>query len=72
MERALVRRILYKAYVEGRSATDPSENWYKDELGFFDFYMIPLAKKLDECCVCVWCLERRILELVRLEKSRGV
>lgn len=26
---------LYKAYKEGRMAKDPSENWYKGELGFF-------------------------------------
>jgi hypothetical protein len=42
---------MYKCYVEGRAATDPSENWYKGELGFFDFYIIPLAKKLKECGV---------------------
>lgn len=35
----------------GRSATDPSLNWYKGEIGFFDFYIIPLAKKLKECGV---------------------
>jgi class 3 adenylate cyclase len=42
---------MYKSYVEGRAATDPSENWYKGELGFFDFYIIPLAKKLKDCGV---------------------
>jgi class 3 adenylate cyclase len=42
---------LYKAYAEGRSAKDPTEFWYKGELGFFDFYIIPLAKKLSECGV---------------------
>jgi class 3 adenylate cyclase len=42
---------LHKAYVEGRSAKDPTEFWYKGELGFFDFYIIPLAKKLSECGV---------------------
>jgi hypothetical protein len=41
----------YKAYLEGRSSEDPSENWYKSEIGFFDFYLIPLAKKLKECGV---------------------
>ena len=30
---------------------DPSLNWYKGEIGFFDFYIIPLAKKLKECGV---------------------
>ena len=42
---------MYKAYEEGRSETDPSEGWYKGEMGFFDFYIIPLAKKLEECGV---------------------
>lgn len=42
---------LYNAYLEGRSDTDPSEFWYKGEIGFFDFYIIPLAKKLKECGV---------------------
>jgi hypothetical protein len=41
----------YKSYIEGRTATDPIANWYKGELGFFDFYIIPLAKKLKECGV---------------------
>merc|ERR1712113_1166458 len=36
---------MFKAYKEGRSTSDPSENWYKGEIGFFDFYIIPLAKK---------------------------
>lgn len=38
----------YAAYKEGRSETDPSIAWYQGELGFFDFYIIPLAKKLAE------------------------
>jgi class 3 adenylate cyclase len=42
---------LHKAYSEGRSDVDPTENWYKGEMGFFDFYVIPLAKKLKECGV---------------------
>ena len=42
---------LYKAYLEGRSESDPSEGWYKGEMGFFDFYIIPLAKKLKDCGV---------------------
>jgi 3'5'-cyclic nucleotide phosphodiesterase len=39
------------AYKEGRAEKDPSENWYMGEIGFFDFYIIPLAKKLKECGV---------------------
>jgi class 3 adenylate cyclase len=42
---------LYRAHVEGRSDKDPSEFWYKGEMGFFDFYIIPLAKKLKNCGV---------------------
>ena len=42
---------MYKAYKDGRSEKDPSEFWYKGELGFYDFYIIPLAKKLKECGV---------------------
>ena len=42
---------MYKAYEEGRSDKDPSESWYQGELGFFDFYIIPLAKKLETCGV---------------------
>ena len=41
----------YKAYLDGRAEKDPSETWYKGELGFFDFYIIPLAKKLKDCGV---------------------
>ena len=32
----------YVAFLKGRSATDPSTSWYKGEIGFFDFYIIPL------------------------------
>jgi 3'5'-cyclic nucleotide phosphodiesterase len=41
----------YEAYQNGRMATDPSTTWYQGELGFYDFYIIPLAKKLKECGV---------------------
>jgi hypothetical protein len=42
----------YRAYKEGRADTDPSEGWFKGEIiGFFDFYIIPLAKKLESCGV---------------------
>jgi len=41
----------YKAYLDGHENEDPSIGWYKGEIGFFDFYIIPLAKKLKECGV---------------------
>lgn len=44
-------RECYKAYKQGRAENDPTDGWYKGELGFFDFYIIPLAKKLKECGV---------------------
>ena len=40
-----------RAYKQGRAEKDPTEFWYKGEMGFFDFYIIPLAKKLKECGV---------------------
>ena len=44
-------RECYAGFKNGRGTSDPSENWYKGELGFFDFYIIPLAKKLKDCGV---------------------
>ena len=42
---------MYAAYQGGRAEKNPAEFWYEGELGFFDFYIIPLAKKLSECGV---------------------
>lgn len=42
---------MYIAYKKGRMAKNPLEFWYNGEIGFFDFYIIPLAKKLKECGV---------------------
>ena len=39
------------AFKDGRMGSDPSTFWYKGEIGFFDNYVIPLAKKLKECNV---------------------
>ena len=40
---------LYGAYKKGHALdNDPSVNWYKGEIGFFDFYIIPLAQKLEQ------------------------
>lgn len=41
----------YKAYLKGHETEDPAVGWYRGEIGFYDFYIIPLAKKLDECGV---------------------
>ena len=41
----------YQAYLDGRAEKNPAKTWYKGEMGFFDFYIIPLAKKLKECGV---------------------
>eukprot|EP00934_Nitzschia_sp_Nitz4_P007854 Nitzschia sp. Nitz4//scaffold32_size149145//100800//101282//NITZ4_002891-RA/size149145-processed-gene-0.131-mRNA-1//-1//CDS//3329548105//7844//frame0 len=40
-----------QAYMNGRSDKDPADFWYRGELGFLDFYIIPLAKKLQDCGV---------------------
>ena len=42
---------MYVAYKNGRAEKNPAEFWYKGEIGFFDFYIIPLAKKLSDCGV---------------------
>jgi hypothetical protein len=42
---------MYRAYKDGRSQTDPSDNWVTGELGFFDYYILPLAMKLKSCGV---------------------
>lgn len=43
-------REQYLAYQSHRGP-DPSKTWYQGELGFFDFFIIPLAKKLNDCGV---------------------
>ena len=43
---------MYQAFRSGRGGEkDPSDGWYKGELWFYDNYVIPLAKKLNECGV---------------------
>ena len=42
---------MYQAYIQGRSTTNPADFWAKGEIGFFDVYIIPLAKKLKDCGV---------------------
>ena len=41
----------YKAYLNGHEEGDPIGGWFEGEIGFFKFYIIPLAKKLKECGV---------------------
>ncbi len=41
----------HDAFESKNVAGDPSSNWYIDELGFFDYYLIPLEMKLKECGV---------------------
>lgn len=41
----------YRVYKSGRASVDPATTWYKGEIGFYDFYIIPLAKKLKDCGV---------------------
>ena len=44
-------REMYFAYLNGRAEVDPFPGWYEGQIRFFDFYIIPLAKKLKECGV---------------------
>jgi 3'5'-cyclic nucleotide phosphodiesterase len=42
---------MYLAYRDGRAESNPADNWYQGEIGFYDFYIIPLAMKLRSCGV---------------------
>ena len=42
---------MYAAFRAGRMGKDPFSFWYRGELGFFDNYVIPLARKLKQCGV---------------------
>jgi class 3 adenylate cyclase len=42
---------MHNAFESQQVSVDPSTNWYIGELGFFDYYLIPLAMKLKECGV---------------------
>ena len=44
---------MHRAYEDGRSETDPSENWYKGELGFFDFCKYIFIVLFPNCGVVV-------------------
>eukprot|EP00934_Nitzschia_sp_Nitz4_P002763 Nitzschia sp. Nitz4//scaffold207_size38617//10//3538//NITZ4_007669-RA/size38617-snap-gene-0.0-mRNA-1//1//CDS//3329541587//2753//frame0 len=39
----------YHAFLSGRSPEDPSINWYENELTFFDYVIIPMAKMVKDC-----------------------
>jgi len=43
--------FLSQAYKSGRAEQNPADGWYRGEIGFFDFYIIPLARKLKDCGV---------------------
>jgi hypothetical protein len=42
---------MFCAFECGRSEKNPADFWYKGELWFYDNYVIPLARKLEECNV---------------------
>jgi len=42
---------MYLAFKLGRTSKNPALSWYEGELGFYDNYIIPLAKKLKDCGV---------------------
>ena len=41
----------FQAFRDGRADKNPADGWYEGEIGFFDYYIIPLAKKLKDCGV---------------------
>ena len=38
---------LYSAYISGRGK-DPSKDWFKGQISFYDFYIIPLVTRLQQ------------------------
>ena len=42
---------MYVAYKNGRAGKNPVDYWFQGELDFFDYYIIPMAKKLEACGV---------------------
>lgn len=42
---------LHVAFKMGRSEIDPSSDWYKNQLGFYELYIFPLAEKMQKCGV---------------------
>lgn len=43
--------MCFQAFTTKRGEFNPADKWYKGELDFFDFYIIPLAQKLKDCKV---------------------
>jgi 3'5'-cyclic nucleotide phosphodiesterase len=41
----------YQAYKDGRAENNPADGWYEGEIAFYDYYIVPLAKKLKDCGV---------------------
>jgi hypothetical protein len=44
-------REMSHAFKTGRLAKAPEDFWFEGEIGFFDHYILPLAKKLKDCGV---------------------
>jgi hypothetical protein len=38
---------LRKAHVAGRGG-DPQGNWFENQIGFLDFYLLPIARRLED------------------------
>ena len=59
----------YEAYINDRAVKDPSDIWFDGEKRFFDFYIIPLAKKLKDCGVFVVSLGEYLQNAVQNRKE---
>jgi len=44
-------RELHEAYRNGRGESDPGPEWFRNQIGFYDFYVLPLARRLRKCGV---------------------
>ena len=43
---------IYKAFKGGHGSSDPYNGWYSGEIGFFKFYVIPLAERVKQSRGC--------------------
>ncbi len=44
-------REFYVAHMAGRLSFDPCDNWYANQIGFFNHYILPLTQKMKDCGV---------------------
>ncbi|GAX18681.1 cAMP-specific phosphodiesterase 4 [Fistulifera solaris] len=62
---------LQRALLMGRG-TDPKPNWFQNQIGFLEFYLLPLANKLDETGVFGGFVGKQFATTVLANRDRWV